>query len=74
MAENPVKVEVTVTPGRNEKIENTIHFEEILDHLHKEASKLSGAALEENREPLAKSQQLAANLLSALRALRGSQN
>jgi hypothetical protein len=72
MAESPAKLVVNVTPGKNEKVDNTIHLEEILDHLHKQTSGLSGSVADEYKESLTKVQQHAADLLSELRTLRSS--
>lgn len=71
MAEIPATLKVTFTPGKNEKIDNTIYLEKILDKLHKSVSEVSGPAPPEHKESMLKVQQLAGDLLRELRTLRG---
>jgi hypothetical protein len=71
MVEVPAKIVVNDTPGKNEKVDNTINIEHLLDHLQKGARQPSGPVPDEQKEPQAKAQQLAADLLRELSKLRG---
>ena len=74
MATPDAKIEIKVTPGKNEKVNNVIRFEDLLQKARQGASDLvrtrSAEAAEQERLSLI--QKLAADLEPQLRALRAS--
>jgi hypothetical protein len=73
MPKSPDKTTVSVTPGQNEKVNNVIKFEDLVQNLKQSAAKPAGARAAvpaQQREHLKSIQQLAAELEQRLRALR----
>jgi hypothetical protein len=75
MATPDSKTEITVTPGKNKKVNNVIHFEDLLQKAREGVSDLvhkRSAVAAEHDEKLGLIQKLAGDLEPQLRALRAA--